>query len=154
MNSGMVIGPNFEQRVVPTLPPQRMKTYELRQPLATHFRVVSCKDFDCAAYLNGWVMGYDLTDPAKVEAANLIAKAGRKFTHEIVETKVIFTFPAGENCFVVHQVSVEREPIAIVRGGDWRGNPRGEGRKHVNVIDWRDDMGEHLEKIHDKIEEG
>jgi hypothetical protein len=42
----------------------------------------------------------------------------------------------------------------VVRGGDWRGNPTGYRRQHVNGEDWRDDFGEHQQNVADRIERG
>lgn len=147
-----VFGPNGEQRLPCLFPVTNMTTYELRQPLETHFKVVDCKEAECPKFHSGWQMGYDLTDPLKVEAANLLASVARKrhmvFSHQVLGTVVTFTFQPGQNCFETHRIYLEREPFAIRRSGDWRGNPRGrEEYVHKDVIDWRDDFAEHQDKI-------
>lgn len=145
-----VFGPNGEQRISPLFPAANMTTYELQQPLETHYRVVGCKEFECEKFHKGWQMGYDLTDPAKVEAANLLVEIARKrhmlFSHKIVGTVVTFTFQPGQECFETHREPLERDPFAIRRNGDWRGNPRGESYRHDNLENWIDDFQNDLDR--------
>jgi hypothetical protein len=49
---------------------------------------------------------------------------------------------------------VEREPIYVVRNGDWRGNATGMRRVHADGRDWVDDFGEHQIKIADQYRRG
>ncbi|ACU71749.1 hypothetical protein Caci_2840 [Catenulispora acidiphila DSM 44928] len=50
---------------------------------------------------------------------------------------------------------MEREPLYLVRGGDWRGNPTGQlPLKHSGPESWVDDFGEHQENITEEIERG
>jgi hypothetical protein len=151
----MIFGPRGEMRVAPKLPAHAMRTYALDQPLATHYRVASCAEVECPAWAHGWRMGYDLTDPAKVEAANLIRnKSGRAFTFEVVGTVVTFTFPPGQQCFRVHRVPLEREPLMVVRGGDWRGNPRRERHVHTSAESFVDEWATDLDKLNTERERG
>lgn len=133
------------QRVAPLLPAHAMKTFEIRRPLATHYRRARCEEVGCDKNRAGWVMGFDLTQQAKVDAANLIRRIahhrGLKCRITQVGTTVTFLFPAGQQCLEGHQVPLERDPLFIVRGGDWRGNPRGERYTHSTgdsfMDDWR-----------------
>lgn len=138
-------GGGMVNRIAPALPAHAMKTFEVRQPLATHFRQVPCAEAGCDKYAAGWVMGFDLTEMAKVNAANSINRVvkarGMRCKVERVGTKAIFTFPPGQSCLEGHRVLVGREPLYIVRGGDWRGNPRRESYRHASgdafMDDWR-----------------
>ena len=66
-----------------------------------------------------------------------------------------FTFEAGQTCFVEHRVPLEREPLYVVRDGDWRGNPRGTApRIHTRPDDWVDDFAEHQQRLADRFEQG
>lgn len=152
-------GPNGEQRIWPTLQASQMKTYEMRWPVGTHHRPAVCAEVDCPNYLNGWRMGFDLTVPEKVAAANWVrSESGLDFTFEVTDTTVVFTFPAGQECLESrirsHTLPLEREPLYLVRGGDFRGNPRGENRVHVNGADFADDWRESLERLEEEMRKG
>jgi hypothetical protein len=150
MTQPTVFGPNFEQRVMPLFPANNMTSYELHQPLETHYRRITCQEANCPKFHNGWELGYDLTDPVKVEAANLIKKIanvrGLVFSYQVLGTVVTFTFQPGQQCLEAHHEPLERDPFAIKRNGDWRGNPRREIYKHANLEDWVDDFQAHQDK--------
>lgn len=142
------------RRIIKT-PVQHQRTFQIDQPLETHFRRATCQEVNCKAYANGWKMGFDLTDPEKVAAARAIRdKSGRTFTVELADNKVIMTFPAGQRCFVTHRVSLEREPIYIVRGGDFRGNPRRERTVHKTADSFVDRWDNELSTIKEIQERG
>lgn len=153
-----VSGPNGETRIPPGLPASQMTSFELHQPLETHYRFVSCTEAECAKRANGWQMGFDLTDERKVQAANALAVIAKRrnmiFSHQTLGSVVTFTFQPGQDCFEPHRVALERDPIAIVRNGDWRGNPRGETRQHSNLENWVDDMQNNLDQVRTIAERG
>ncbi len=119
------------------VPAAAVKTYQLLAPL----------------HLHGWAT----TVAAGSDDEALIRRAGRHFTVEPVEGGFLrFLFPPGQACFkaTMHRLPLEREPLYVVRGGDWRGNPTGYRRQHANGQDWVEDFGEHQQHIADKIERG
>jgi hypothetical protein len=124
-----------------------MQTFALLQPLASHFRPASCLEVACPMYEHGW--------ETRVPVGSEMAEMARslKGQYHFVETReggeAVFTFPPGQACFRAseHRLSVERDPIALVRGGDWRGNPTGFRRVHVRLDDWVDEFAEHQDKI-------
>ncbi len=138
-------------------PPGAYKTYELRAPVATHFRPATCAEANCDAYLNGWRTTINETSAlGQFQASYIRRESGRAFTEErLPDGMTAFTFEAGQRCFAAsdHRVSLEREPLYLVRGGDWRQN-QGLIRRHVDGIDWRDDFGEHQQRIADQVERG
>ena len=143
-------------RKMVTAPVQLMRTYQIAQPLQTHYREAGCAEVACPAHAAGWRMGYDLTDPERRAAARWIRDtSGRSYTYELLEggTKIIFTFPAGQQCFKKHRVPLEREPFYVVRAGDFRGNPDGQRIRHRadTFIDaWEND----LDKLNTRREQG
>jgi hypothetical protein len=142
----------------PVLPAHLMKTYEMRFPTRTHFREASCVEVECDWYHKGQVVGFDLSVPAKVEAAQqfgtLCKQLGLTFTVNQVGTTVQFTFQPGQRCPRPHRVPLGRDPLYIVRGGDWRGNPRGTQIRHRNAADFTDDWQTSQAQVFDKIQEG
>lgn len=137
-------------------PVQHMRTYALAQPLATHFRRATCAEVECPNWAHGWKMGFDLRDDDRRAAARDIRdKSGRRFTAEVTGdgAKVIFTFPAGQDCFARHRVPLERDPIMIVRHGDFRGNPTGvrtqERDPEIFLERWAGDLDK-IKTVHDR----
>lgn len=142
-------------RMTPKMPPEAYKTYALRLPVKTHYRVATCQEVECEAYAYGWVTKIEVTGVLGQRQAKYIRDhCGRKFTWTQVGELLTFTFPPGQQCFGTHHVPLEREPFYVVRGGDWRGNPRGERRRHVNAENWVEDFATHQQTIVDEINKG
>jgi hypothetical protein len=146
-------------RLLPAGDAAAYKTYELAVPLQTHWRPASCAEVDCPHHLRGWVTTIDETSAlGQMQAGHIRHHAGRAYTEARGEHGMtVFTFPAGQRCFASadHRVPLEREPLWLVRGGDWRGNPlRIRTVRHTRAEDWRDDFGEHQDRIVETIERG
>jgi hypothetical protein len=134
------------------------KTYQIVAPRATHWRSATCAEIGCRAHERGWKT---LADLATVQGQRMTAyirsMSGRAFTEERTSpTTITFTFSPGQQCFGSdkHQVPLEKDPIYVVRGGDWRGNPRGDRRIHTRPADWVDDFATHQGRLADTIERG
>lgn len=143
-------------RIEPQLPVEAMTTYSVAAPIPTHFRPASCAEAECPNMQLGWRTVVDLGTALGVHQASYIEhESGRRFTKETgPHHMVTYTFEPGQKCFAQHQVSLEREPLYIVRGGDWRGNPRGEVRHHANGEDFVDDFANHQRTLADRLEQG
>lgn len=140
-----------------TAPVQSMRTFQIDQPAATHFRPATCAEVDCAARAAGWRMGFDLTDPERRDAARWIRDhSGRSYTHELLKdgAKIVFTFPAGQDCFTPHRVPLGREPLYIVRGGDFRGNPERIVSRHSSADSFIDQWDHDLNQLNAVRERG
>jgi hypothetical protein len=139
-------------RLQPQLPPQHYKTYSILSPLSTHFRPGTCDEAGCLAQRNGWRTRVDeSTDIGARQAHYIRNQSGRKFTEDREAGLTVFTFEAGQRCFTAHKVPLERPELYVVRGGDWRGNPRGDRRQHTSADAWVNDFGEHQDRIHRAI---
>jgi hypothetical protein len=144
-------------RITPALPAQAYKTYQIVQPLATHWRPATCEEAECGAYERGWKTAVDETTELGQRQAHYIRKlAGRRFVEERhPEGMTAFVFQPGQRCFAQHQVPLEREPFYFVRGGDWRGNPTGvQPYQHRRGDDWVEDFATHQDRIARQIEKG
>lgn len=142
--------------IVPRLGPEAFKTYQIVAPIPTHFRPATCREVECAGYVNGW---RTTVLPDSPQANYIRRNSGRQFS----ETKnsngdgtVVFTFPPGQTCFRAseHRVSLEREPLYVVSGGDARGNPLRTPAVRHRAADWVDDFAEHQQAIADRIKQG
>lgn len=152
----------------PALPVGGMKTYELSAPPSTHYRPATCAEAGCANWVNGFeVLCDESSADGELRAAWLRGRShGRKgMTEHRGEGVTRFRFPPGTECFAPvsreraerhlrHVVPLEREPIYVVRDGDFRGNPTGHRMRHANGDDWVDDFGEHQDRIKTQLERG
>jgi hypothetical protein len=141
-------------RIEPQMPVQGYKTYGLTYPLKTHWKKATCEQVDCEAYIYGWVTSVDVSSDLGREQADYIRRhSGRSFT----ETNPgVFQFKAGQTCFRAadHRLKLEREPLFVVRHGDYRGNPDGWKIQHDNGANWQEDFAEHQDIITARIERG
>lgn len=137
-------------RIIPTVAPEHYKTYQISTPVRTHFASRPCDGSDCEAAERGWTMTLDLkTDLGQAQARYIKHESGRKFTHEALpEGLVKLTFPSGQPCFATHRRRLDRPENYIVRGGDFRGNPRGIApRVHTKPEFWLEDFSENQDRI-------
>lgn len=144
-------------RIMPGLPAQAYKTYQIIAPPATHWRPATCEEAECGAYERGWRTLVDETSELGQRQAHYIRSlSGRRFVEaRNAEGLTEFVFEAGQRCFAQHQVPLEREPFYFVRGGDWRGNPSGvQPYQHARGEHWVEDFAEHQARLNDAIERG
>lgn len=144
-------------RIEPKLPVEAVQTYAIRQPVQTHFRPGTCQEARCPNMQHGWKTVIDeSTELGQAQAHYIRFESGRRFVREPVNSDgpVTYTFEAGQKCFAQHQISLEREPLFLVCGGDWRGNPRGETRQHTRPEDWVDEFANHQQTLADRLEQG
>lgn len=142
-------------RIDPQAGPESFKTYQIVAPRSTHFRPASCGEVDCLNYANGFQAVIDTSTMLGERQARYIEnKSGRHFTSDGGEPVVTYTFPAGQRCFTEHQLPLEREPLFVVRDGDYRGNPRGTKPVHRRAEDWVDDFATHQQTLAERIEKG
>lgn len=143
-------------RVKPALPAAAMKTYSVIAPKDTHFKVGTCEEAGCLANMYGWTTAVDTSSDLGKKQAHYIEKvSGRKYTKEAEGSVVTYTFPADQQCFRTHQIRVDREPLYVVRGGDFRGNPRQTPpRVHKSAEQFVDDFASHQQTLADRLEKG
>ena len=140
-------------RIDPLLPVGAMKTYSAIAPRATHFRPATCEEVGCPHHANGWRTTVDLTTELGImQAAYIREQSGRRFAEHWEDGLTVFLFEAGQRCFAAHQVPLERDPLLVVRMGDWRGY--GPARVHQRPEDWVEDMQASLDNVRDRQERG
>lgn len=145
----------LNRSIPPALAVEHMKTFQVLQPRATHFRDASCAEVECEAHRCGWITMIDVSTDLGGKQANYIRlHSGRAFTASELGTMVSFTFPAGQTCFAGHQVPVGRPEIYREIGGDFRGNPRGIQPITLRPEDWVDKFANHQDGIKTIIERG
>lgn len=138
--------------VVPKAGPEHYKSYSWRQPLDTHFRRVPCEVALCAQFVHGWVTVVDVSTELGQRQHHFITHdRERRHTAEQMGNLVSFTFPPGTRPFAgpkhEHRKPIGYEPILLVAGGDYRGNPRGTETRVMRPADWLDDFASHQERL-------
>ena len=140
-------------RPIPKLGAHCYKSYSWRQPLETHFRRVSCADVQCADYRKGWVTLVDTaTELGRRQFDYLTHDTSRSPQMEKSGTSLVsFTYPPGSQPFDStrheHYKPIGYDPVMLVHGGDFRGNPRGEPARIMRPADWIDDFAAHQEML-------
>lgn len=153
MAGELIRGADGLMRAAPALGAHDMKTYQVAQPLATHFRAATCAEVECPNWLNGWRVRVEGLAPQLLHAAT---HSGRRHTRvDVAEGESWLVFEAGQPCFAAstHRTLVGRPQRFFERGGDWRGNPRAE-RRELNPADWQDSFANHQDRIATVIERG
>jgi hypothetical protein len=150
------------QRLAPALAPAGYQTYRIQAPVQTHFRRATCEEYGCEAYERGFRVTVDERTELGAEQARYIRRnSGRAFTEsregELGDGLTVFDFSPGQTCFKAadHLVPLEREPVFTVHRGDWRGMRL--LRRHngsTAAEDWRDDFGEHQDRLATAQERG
>jgi hypothetical protein len=124
------------------------RTYQILQPLATHWRAASCADVACDPYLYGWRTTVDTTtDLGRAQADHIRHRAGRAYTEDTgADGLTYFTFEAGQTCFQAadHRVPLDRPQIMQVVTG--YGNQL-DGALQMRPADWVEDFAEHIDSI-------
>lgn len=144
-------------RLDPLMPAQNYKTYEMKAPQSTHFKSVGCEEASCPNMENGWMSFInEATELGKGQAHYIRKQSRRQFAEErAVDGTTKFIFSPGQQCFEVHKKRIEKTPLFFVRGGDWRGNPRGtRPYQHKNADDWVEDFSEHQDEIATRLNRG
>ena len=135
-------------RFTPAGPPAAYKTYTMLRPAETHTRPVNCETADCDRQANGWVTTINETTLLGQKQAYYIrTQSGRRYIEVDGDGVTLFTFPADQECFETHTVDLDKPSTWIVRGGDWRGNPRRTGRVHDRPEHWVEDFAEHQDRL-------
>lgn len=152
------------------LPAHATKTYEVRMPRDTHTRPATCAEVDCERRRLGWVTVADERTvegqqvarmvrqygrPAGAPLAPAVAARVRRYVQTVAAGVTHFTFPAGQECFTAHRVSLDRPALYVVRDGDIRGNPRGTPEiHHARGADWVEDSALHTQVIQTAHQKG
>lgn len=134
-------------RPEPVGPPQAYKTYEVRAPLSTHWRTITCEQAGCLAQLNGFQVRTDeSTDLGARQAAYIRHHARRPHREARENSLTVFTFPPGTDCFTQHQTRRSRPPLYVVRSGDWR-QYLSRPQVHSSPEAWVDDFASHQGRL-------
>ena len=139
-------------RVPPLMPPHAYQSFVILSP-SDHLVRTACPEAGCTKWRTGWTGIVDeRTELGRLQAGYIRTESGRTFTElRTAEGLTVFRFEPYQRCFDDHGTRPERY---LVRGGDWRGNPRREIRRHTRPADWVEHSAEHLDSLKTAIERG
>lgn len=157
----METGVNYPKpnRIPPNMGPESYKSYSMRAPLATHWRLGTCEEYECEGFLHGFATTVDTSTELGQKQYDFIThdKERSPVMQRVADTLFKFVFPPGTPCFKrsEHRVPIGRPPLLLVLGGDWRGNPRQIPTiKHSRIEDWVDDFAIHQGNLAQAIQRG
>jgi hypothetical protein len=141
----LILPSSYRQSVPPRMPVQAYRSFVIHSPRDTTVRT-ACEDAGCEYWRDGWDSPVDeRTEQGRQWAAIIRFQSQRTFRElRRADGVTIFRFEPGQRCFRDHRTRPERY---LVRGGDYRGNPRGERRLHQRPADWVEDCGTHLDRL-------
>lgn len=130
------------------VPSHLTKHFRFMRPLSTHFRPATCEEVRCRAYVKGWQTQILEGDSGLGDAqAHYIRKqSGRAFTEErMPDGTTLFTFEPGQRCFNFdgHRIGLDRPERFYIGSG--------EQYREVSPTGWRDDFGEHQERLAEQM---
>ncbi|MFZ3473088.1 hypothetical protein ACODT3_10860 [Streptomyces sp. 4.24] len=129
------------------LPPTAYTSFEIAEPLSSHFRRATCAEVDCPAHLNGWRVRVEGLAPEDVHAAKT---SGRRYAEQyIADGETWLVFEAGQPCFRAsqHRTRVGKPELFIARDGDARGNPTGRRTQHTRPEHWVEQFAENQDRL-------
>jgi hypothetical protein len=143
---------SYRAAAPPKMPASRYKSFVIHSPQDRTVKTV-CEEAGCEYWRDGWDSPVDeRTGQGRTWAAIIRFQSKRTFRElQTADGVTIFRFEPGQRCFRNHQT---RPETFLVRGGDFRGNPRGERRVHKNAADWVEDGAIHMDRLVTAIRRG
>lgn len=145
-------------RVPDKLPAEAMKSYSIVAPHSTHHRRATCAEVECEHHVHGFQLFADEATLQGQEMAHYV-RHDRTRSHTEARNEhgiTVFTFAPGQTGFhkEPHYVRLDKPELFVVRGGDHRGNPRGDVRRHTTPEAWVDDFATHQQTLADRLAQG
>lgn len=142
------------------LGPEYYQSYTASMPLSSHWRRALCEEVDCSDFLSGFVFTCDISNELGVKQYQYLAKQDKDRSpsiQRVSEHIFKFVYKPGTPCMKRgdHRLPIGKEPIFLVRGGDWRGNPRQIAtRRHTSAEFWVEDFAQNQDRITTTIQKG
>lgn len=146
-------------RITPALPVGAVMTFQIRAPLATHYRPATCDEVGCANWQGGFLVLVDEGQPLGQAQAYFIRHDRSRRYHEqrLPAGLTEFRFEPGTRCYAEHRVQLDRPATFLVYKGDFRigaDRARRSAYQHRRPADWVDQFATHQDKIKTRIERG
>jgi hypothetical protein len=140
----------------PKMSTDKYKTFNVAQPLDTHFRKATCAEVECDAFVNGWT--YKKADLITADLLYLVTHAGKRYKEATLDdsSELYLVFEPGQMCFQAasHRINLERPQFFTSGRGDRRSfNPR-RAYQYADGDEWVEAFAEHQEILNRVIEQG
>ena len=90
----------------------RHTNYQTTWTRDAHFRIATCKEMECAHYTKGWITKAPIGSP---EDDYIKSDKSRKWIAvKVDKAEIHYFFEAGQKCFRLHRVKVEKAPFFTV----------------------------------------
>jgi len=135
--------------------PQNYLTFAIRQPMQTHYRLATCAEVECGAYLGGWQLRVESLTP---ELLHVARNSGKRFKElEVTEGEHYIVYEPGQPCFnaMKHRISLERPAFFYAGRGHWsRMFSTRTAQQFKKPEHWAEGMAAHLDRIRIEIQKG
>jgi hypothetical protein len=162
--TGMIARPfgnTHVMQIAPKADPRAYVTFRAVAPVSSHWARVSCAEYQCSDYRNGFFIDVDTSSELGQAQYDYLSKRDKKrkgTMQRITWTVVRFTYPPGSVPFDgnghEHYKPIGRPPYYLVHDGDWRGNPTGFRRFFERPEDWIDMSANHQDQIATQLQKG
>lgn len=151
----MTIGFGSNRKVTrfkPALPSHLYRTYRTSSPIETHYRLATCEEVQCSAYMEGWT--YKKVDLGE-RLLHIVTHAGKRYREQALGDDIYLVFEPGQACFQAstHRVSLERPSFYYTGRGDYRTFSTRNAQR-LNGEDWADSFANHMDALNSKYQEG
>lgn len=154
-------GNKHVMQMAPLADPRAYRTFRVVAPVSSHWRRVSCAEYACADWTNGFFIDIDTSTDlgmAQYEYLSKKDKSRKGIMQRMTWTIVRFTYPPGSRPFDgnahEHYHPIGRPPYYLVHDGDWRGNPTGFKRFFQRPEDWVDMSANHQDQLAHNVQKG
>lgn len=154
------MGQTVNGRIPPAMGAEHYKTYQWTAPLETHWRRGTCEEIECTDFIHGFVVTVDVSNDLGARQYQYLTKIDKDRSPSIQKVEQFmfkFLYKPGTPCMNrgKHRVPIGRDPLFLVRGGDWRGNPRQTPTIiHRNAEEWVEDFAGHQQGLAEMIKRG
>lgn len=143
-------------RVAPKLPTGFYKTYRIAAPVSTHYRIATCAEIECKAYMEGWT--YKKSDLERENLLYIVTHAGKRFREMQLadDPEMYLVFEPGQVCFQArtHRISLERPQFFFAGRGDFRSFSHRRATQFDRGDQWAESFAHHQDIINRVVEEG
>jgi hypothetical protein len=147
-----IFSPPPLNRIQPQGGPELYKSYSWARPLRTHWREATCEEVQCDDFVNGFMFTCDISTPLGQRQYDFLTHDRERSYTVDEEGPYIrhFIYPPGTRGFAGnkhdHRLPIGREPLLLVRAGDWR-KYLAPAYQHASVDDWVEDFATNQDKI-------
>lgn len=117
--------------------------FSIASPVNSHTRITTCEEVECSYNREGWKVRVETLLPESMKAIKTSGRSYKKV--QIAPGETYLYFPAGQQCFNTHRVSLDRPEFFYVKD-------RNGLRRHNKAENWVEEHSESLDRLRRKIQ--